>query len=133
MKKLDVMVQGMMIAPAIMFFVLALVHPGFLMYILLIQLVLGPYQLLSAIIRLIMRTRVQAKAKKLLIYYWVAAIISLIAIGLGKPLLDAVSMVWIIILVASPWCIAGFYFYISWIDTYGKPEVRSKFLPNIHI
>lgn len=133
MKKIDIIIQGLFFIAALLSVAILFVEDDSLILILGIQFWLGAYQLLSALIRVIFWKHVKLRAKRLLIYYWIATITSLTAIGFMIPILQFETIVWVPIVVIIPWCIALFYIYISWIDTYSKPEVRSKFLPNIHI
>lgn len=133
MKKLDIMLQGIALMPGLMLLLFSVFMKEFLLFVMILQFVLGVYQLLSALMRLILRNQVKPMARKLLTYYWLAAIACMTIIGFTINNIGGITFYWVLMLVVIPWCIAWFYFYISWIDTYGKAEVRSKFLPNIDI
>lgn len=133
MKKLDIMIQIVIVFLALLFVPMLIVDEGTLMIVLLWQMVIGAYQLFSALIRSIFRVHVQLTARKLLLYYWVAAAASIATIIITTPLSSGINILGVVIVMIIPWCIAAFYLYISWLDTYGDDEKRSKFLPNIHI
>ncbi|HEY8936691.1 MAG TPA: hypothetical protein VIM65_15790 [Cyclobacteriaceae bacterium] len=129
MKRFDFLVQTMLILLGLILGLTSSVNKEFFGMILLIQLLLGPWQIISALFYIGLKTSFKkGRQWHLIISSFYLIIIYALANYFKRP--DPLMIK--IALTIIPWSLALLYYYITWRTTFPKQEKSSSFLPHLN-
>jgi hypothetical protein len=125
MRKLDLIIQSLLLLPALAFVpAIVMIDKGFLVWILILQFFLGIVQVLSALITTMNTENASAFRKRAIRIYWLLVLVYCIIISvLLLAKMETVAMIWFF----SAWGIAIYYYVFTWRMVTGTTQ-RKRFL-----
>jgi hypothetical protein len=126
MKKIDFIIQTLLLFFALMFLVFALIiDNGFFIMILITQFFVGCWQLISAFLTSLDRRHGNPERTKAIRIFWIGVLIYFVVLGiLFNGLQEMIWVVWFF----TAWLIAIYYYVFTIKLTFGKFAERRTFL-----
>ncbi len=133
MRKIDIIIQSIMIWPMLLFYTLSTMQPSgheWLFIIMCIQLILGPWQLISALVKIIVNWSSRNSAGYQLLLAYAILVVTYFS---TLVFLNNLNDVGLIIIYAVVPTIIGLYYYVITIKftNDSAPKKLSGFLPHI--
>ncbi len=127
MKYLDVIVQTLIILLGLVVVIMSFVlqESDWMFSILYAQLLLGPWQMLSSIVSVIVKAPLY-KAKQYHLILSSIYLVVLMIIGISLPMLASIAF-----LLILPWALAIYYYVLSWKTIFPSTKRNGSFLPNL--
>jgi hypothetical protein len=129
MRYVDFVFQTLMIITGIVVLVLTYLDPNWPAAIFWIQLILGPWQVMSSLISIISES-FSNKEKKLYLILSSCYLLG-VYISFNSTLAFFSGTMLTVLLTLPAWTLAFYYYFITWKYTFPRKRKRGSFLPNL--